>query len=41
MGHIITTPAGTYRANWRDPEVESAMTRGMYVDCGWPPATTR
>ncbi len=52
MGHIITTPAGTYRANWRDPagqqraktfktkkaarqflsEVESAMTRGMYVD---------
>lgn len=19
MGHIVTTPAGTYRANWRDP----------------------
>jgi integrase len=52
MGHIVPTPAGGYRANWRDAagrqraktfstkreakaylaEVESAVSRGLYVD---------
>jgi integrase len=52
MGHIVSTPAGGYRANWRDAagrqraktfttkreakaylaEVESAVSRGLYVD---------
>jgi integrase len=52
MAHISHTPAGAYRANWRDPsgrqraktfptkkaarqflaEIESSMTRGLYVD---------
>jgi integrase len=52
MSHISHTPAGAYRANWRDPsgrqraktfptkkaarqflaEIESSVTRGLYVD---------